>query len=201
MKNFDWCVYTYKHRRAFVYVVNRLIKDPVLKTEMLKRARVHDMDKMLLYLFWDQDRSQRYHVEHVSHHLESGRPQSRYDMVETVIDYECAPYTKPDKPLNAYDFVCKLLDMEILDREKADQLLDIMHEFGIDFSYTVLDDREGMEYVHALGEVTEEMILMEVLQYVRENPDSLLPLLDERTPGFEKWPEKQDEALPAEGQE
>lgn len=179
MKNFDWCVYTYKHRRAFVYVVNRLIHDPELKAEMLRRARIHDMDKMLLYLFWDQQRSQRYHVEHSAHHLECGSPQTWYDMVETVIDYECAPYTKPDKPLNAYDFVHKLLDMGILEQEKADQLLAIMHELGIDFSDTVMNDREGLDYIQAIGEVTEEMILREVLQYVSENPDSLRPLAEE----------------------
>lgn len=179
MKNFDWCVYTYKHRRAFVYVVNRLVKDPQLKAEMMRRAKVHDMDKMLLYLFWDQNRSQKYHVAHASHHLESGREQSYYDMVETVIDYECAPYTKPDKPLNAYDFVCRLADMGILGKDKADQLIEIMHELGIDSSFTVTEDREGLAYIHEIGEVTEEMILLEVLQYVNENPDSLQPLKEE----------------------
>ena len=54
MKNLDWNIYTYRHRRAFAYCVSRLIHDPVLKQEMLKRAEVHDMDKMLMYLFLDQ---------------------------------------------------------------------------------------------------------------------------------------------------
>lgn len=178
MKNFDWCVYTYLHRRAFAYVADRLIRDAGLREEMARRAKVHDMDKLLLYLFWDQDRSQRYHVEHAPHHLENGREQSYYDMVETVIDYECAPYTKPDKPLNAYDFVRWLTQEGLLGAEKAGQLTDVMHELGIDRSGTVEGDAEGLAYIRGLGEVTEEMILLEVLRYVRDNPDSLQPLED-----------------------
>lgn len=179
IKNFQWCVYTYQHRRAFTYVVNRRITDPLLREEMLARAKVHDMDKMLLYLFWDQYTSQKYHVNHTAHHLESGIKQSYLDMVETVIDYECAPYTKPDKPLNAYAFTCKLVEDRYLDPEKAAPLFAIMKDLGIDSPDTVRLDLEGRERMQSLETVTEEEILLEVFRYVRENPDSLKPLEQE----------------------
>ena len=102
MKNFNWCIYTYRHRRAFEYCVNKLIHDPDLKEEMLKRAKIHDMDKMVMYLFLEQKEAQKIHMMHQPHHLENSLPRTYEDLVETIIDYECAPYTKPDKPLNAY---------------------------------------------------------------------------------------------------
>lgn len=169
INNFDWCVYTYRHRRAFVYVVDRLIQDSELKEEMLRRAKVHDMDKMLMYLFLDQHESQNRHVEQQPHHLECQKDKTYYDLVETVIDYECAPYTKPDKPLNAYDFTNKLLEMKLITQETANSLIAIMHDFGIDSSYDTTKDVDGMNYVRQLGDVTQEMILKEVLQYLEDN--------------------------------
>lgn len=169
MKNFDWCVYTYKHRRAFRYILEKLIDEPVLKAQMRERAKVHDMDKMLMYLFLDQYMSQKEHVRTKPHHLESGLGNTYLDLVETVIDYECAPYTKPDKPLNAFDFTNKLLKMGLIEKGLAEKLIAIMKEFGIASSYLVTDDKEGMEYMQQIGKITEEMILMEVIDYIQNN--------------------------------
>ena len=107
MKNYEWCVYTYKHRRAFEYVAKRLIKDDVLLEKILERGKMHDLDKQLLYLFLEWDDCVQYHITHRSHHPESGGNKTYEDYVEMVIDYECSPYTKPDKPLNAYDTLYK----------------------------------------------------------------------------------------------
>ncbi|MBR2845865.1 MAG: hypothetical protein IKF00_11705 [Solobacterium sp.] len=174
MKNLDWNIYTYRHRRAFAYCVSRLIHDPVLKQEMLKRAEVHDMDKMLMYLFLDQHTAQLLHVQRQPHHLENSLPRSYEDLVETVIDYECAPYTKQDKPLNAYDFVLKLHGMHLLNDETMNSLMSIMRELNIDHSGTVSEDTEGLAYIAGLGEVTEEMVLEEILTYIRNHPDNEL---------------------------
>ena len=114
MKNLNWCIYTYRHRRAFEYCVNKLIHESDLKEEMLKRAKIHDMDKMVMYLFLEQKEAQKIHMMHQPHHLENSLPRTYEDLVETIIDYECAPYTKPDKPLNAYDFTNLLMQMKVL---------------------------------------------------------------------------------------
>ena len=123
MKNLNWCIYTYRHRRAFEYCVNKLIHNPDLKEEMLRRAKVHDMDKMVMYLFLEQKEAQKIHMMHQPHHLENNLPKTYEDLVETVIDYECAPYTKPDKPLNAYDFTNLLMQMKALDEKTGANLI------------------------------------------------------------------------------
>ena len=167
MKNWEWLQYTYRHRQAFVYCARKLVRDPDLRAEMLARARVHDMDKMVMYLFLDQQTAQRVHVETQPHHLENQLPRTREDLVETVLDYECAPYTKPDKPLNAWDFVQKLEAMDLLDQQTADALKAIMADLGIDRSGTVSEDREGLQYMEARREVTEAMVMDEITRYVR----------------------------------
>ncbi|MDD6154181.1 MAG: hypothetical protein PUB39_01220 [Eubacteriales bacterium] len=174
MKNLEWNIYTYKHRRAFKYTVEKLIHEPKLREEMLKRAEVHDMDKMVLYLFYDQHTAQMMHVKSQPHHLENNKPKSYEDLVETVIDYECAPYTKPDKPWNAYDFITLLYSMRLLDEEIKDRLMAITAELGIDRSGTSSNDLEGMKYIESLGEITEDMIYDEILKYVNNYPDNEL---------------------------
>ena len=94
MKNLNWCIYTYRHRRAFEYCVNKLIHDPDLKEEMLKRARIHDMDKMVMYLFLEQKEAQKIHMMHQPHHLENSLPRTYEDLVETIIDADESPGRK-----------------------------------------------------------------------------------------------------------
>ena len=174
MKNMQWCIYTYRHRKAFEYCVRKLIKEPALRDEMLRRARIHDMDKMIMYLFLDQKEAQEIHVKTKPHHLENQLPRTYEDYVETVIDYECAPYTKPDKPLNACDFTKLLLDRKVLDEETGEKLIGIMEKLGIANSDSYTDDAEGQAYISGLPEVTEEMIYEEILCYVNDNPDNEL---------------------------
>ncbi|MBR2706660.1 MAG: hypothetical protein IKE74_05380 [Mogibacterium sp.] len=177
MKNLKWCIYTYRHRKAFEYCVRRYIHEPVLREEMLMRAAVHDMDKMTMYLFMDQKEAQEMHVDTQPHHLENDLPRTYEDLVETVIDYECAPYTKPDKPLNAFDFTNLLMDRKILDEETGNRLISIMEELGIAGSTTYGDDEEGQKYISSLEDVTEEMIYEEILTYINEHPDNALNMI------------------------
>lgn len=172
MKNLKWCIYTYKHRKAFEYCVRKYIREPALREEMLRRAEVHDMDKMVMYQHMDQKAAQEMHSKSQPHHLENDLPRTYEDYVETVIDYECAPYTKPDKPLNAYDFTCLLMDWKALDEETGNKLISIMEELGIANSTSYADDEEGQRYIGGLGEITEEMIEEEISKYLRENPNA-----------------------------
>ena len=166
VKNLEWCIYTYRHRRAFEYCAEKLIRDPALRAEMLKRAKVHDMDKMVMYLFLDQKKAQELHTATQPHHLENSLERSYEDLVQTVIDYECAPYTKPDKPLNAYDFARMLMDLKAMDEKTGGELISVMEQLGIARTGTVEEDIEGREYINSIGEVTEEMIYEEILRYV-----------------------------------
>ena len=177
MRNLEWCIYTYRHRKAFEYCVRRYISEPALREEMLKRAAVHDMDKMLMYLFMDQKAAQEVHTKTQPHHLENDLPRTYEDYVETVIDYECAPYTKPEKPLNAYDFTHFLMGRKILDTETGARLISIMKELGIDNSETYTEDIEGQKYISSFGDVTEEMLQEELLEYVRNDPGNALRII------------------------
>ena len=166
MKNLNWCIYTYRHRRAFEYCVNKLIHDPDLKEEMLKRAKIHDMDKMVMYLFLEQKEAQKIHMMHQPHHLENSLPRTYEDLVETIIDYECAPYTKPDKPLNAYDFTNLLMQMKVLDGKTGANLISIMEDLGIASSASNQGDKEGYAYMEQFAVVTEDMIREEIQTYI-----------------------------------
>ena len=70
----------------------------------------------------------------------------------------------PDKPLNAFDTINKFnpKDKEIL--------LSILHNMGLDYSYTVTNDEIGMKYIQKIKDVTEEDILRELLSYISKNP-------------------------------
>lgn len=181
MKNLDWCVYTYKHRIAFRHVVKKLCREPEVYSEMMKRADVHDMDKMLMYQFLDQNTAQLHHVRTKPHHLESGLGKSDMDLLETVIDYECAPYTKPDKPLNAYDFTLKLMDMNVLDRTRGDRLISIMHRLGIDRSCSITETDEWKSFTQSLPVITEDMIKLQLVKYINENECPEIKFIEEQT--------------------
>ena len=161
----------------FEYCVRKYIQEPGLREEMLRRAAVHDMDKMIMYLFMDQKSAQEMHVKTQPHHLENDLPRTYEDYVETVIDYECAPYTKPDKPLNAYDFTHLLMDWKALDEETGNKLISIMEEIGIANSTSFFDDEEGQKYINSLEKGTEEMIYEEILTYINEHPDNALNMI------------------------
>lgn len=188
MRNHEWCIYTYRHRKMFAYIAEKLIKNETHKAAILERAKWHDVDKLLMYLLLDQDVSQKHHVEIRKHHLEYkadpvtniATEKCYIDYLETVIDYECSPYTKPDKPLNAYDFLKKLQSMELVDDNTANILYDIMHELGIDRSYSVLEDKEGMAYAESLNDISDLDVLNEVLEYLRAGMDDVYPWIEEQ---------------------
>ena len=62
-----------------------------------------------------------------------------------------------------------------------------MHEFEIDSSYDVTKEKQCIDFLNSLPEVTEEMILLEIMEYVRTNPVEELAyvnsfILAEKTP-------------------
>lgn len=133
---------------------------------MLKRATIHDMDKMTLYPFFEKDVASAYHRATAPHHIRNTIPKSYYDKVEAIIDYECAGYTKPDKPKNAYDTIHMFLEKGSISEEVGEELLSVCKDLGIASSYLVTEDKEGLEEMKKYDEVSEEMILAEIINYV-----------------------------------
>lgn len=87
--------YTLKHKKAFLDVEKQLTGKNSI------RGYLHDTDKLFLYLFVKPDSKwvSKIHRKYSRHHSE--RARKRQDYIQMVIDWECARYTKPDKPLNA----------------------------------------------------------------------------------------------------
>ena len=166
MKNFDFCVYTYKHRKALEYLVHKLIKDADTKTEMLKRIKIHDMDKMTMYQFLEKEEASKIHRNTTYHHMTNILPKSKFDYIEAILDYESAGYTKPDKPLNAYDTINRFKKDKTLSQETIKELRKVLVELDINSSYSVTDDTEGMKYLESFSNITEEDIKNELITYI-----------------------------------
>lgn len=125
-KDFIQCEkYTWRHKLAFLKVERELLGSNTF------RGYVHDLDK-LVYLYpaafiigRDKKWAHNKHRQHRRHHTESPHTKTRQDYIEMIIDWECARFTKPDKPLNAFDTMNKFYP------ELKPHLTPIMHELGL----------------------------------------------------------------------
>lgn len=111
--------YTLEHRKAFKKVEKELLGHNTW------RSIVHDIDKVILYNFWEHKKVKEFHRKHARHHVENDIKKTRADYIEMIIDWECARYTKPDKPLNAYDTLYKIYP------EVEEKVLPILKELNI----------------------------------------------------------------------
>lgn len=67
------------------------------------KYKFHDVDKLIMYSLFPwlgTKRINKIHRKYAKHHLIAGKKNMHFD--EAIIDWESARYTKPDKPLNAY---------------------------------------------------------------------------------------------------
>lgn len=103
--------YTFKHYIAFMKVQWDILG--------YLEYKFHDWDKLLMFIFLPflgRRRINQWHQKHSKHHptytigknLEVRlKTEDKVDWFEAIIDWECARYTKPDKPLDAYDTLIK----------------------------------------------------------------------------------------------
>ena len=112
--------YTIQHRKAFRKVEKELFGKVSL------RGYLHDLDKVILYPFLGKELTGKLHRKYSKHHHIKAKTLS--DFQQMVVDWECARYTKPDKPLNAYDTLYKFYP------KLEPQILLILQKLGIDKS-------------------------------------------------------------------
>jgi hypothetical protein len=92
--------YIIRHKIAFLKIEKKLTGKISLA------GLLHDLDKIFLHmLFLSEDTIRKIHRENSSHHVENRK--NKIDYIQMIIDCECARYTKPDKPLNAYETFSK----------------------------------------------------------------------------------------------
>ena len=120
MKNREYIEYTYKHRKIVIYLANKYVKEN--KEETMNQIEFHDLDKLYMYLFYNKKDVSNVHRQLSSHH-DNSIEKTDADYVEMVLDWESARYTKPDKPLNAYDTLYKYYP------EMKEKILPILKKF------------------------------------------------------------------------
>lgn len=101
--------YTAEHRKAFRKMEKKLFG----KTTF--RGCMHDFDKLIMYPFLGVKLTNKIHRKLSRHH--PNRAHTFMDYCQMIVDWECARFTKPDKPLNAYSTLYKYnpeLEGEIL---------------------------------------------------------------------------------------
>lgn len=152
MKNFEHIKYTFKHRRIVMLLAEKYFKD---NHELLEQVRVHDLDKMYMYLFYNKKDVSNIHRDKVVHH-ENDLEKSELDYIEMVLDWESARYTKPDKPLNAYDTLVNYYP------GMTDVILPILEVMGIAESGLEMDI-DILEEAKKLDNVSEEDIVSELI--------------------------------------
>lgn len=111
--------YTLEHRKAFRKIEKELLGHNTW------RSIIHDIDKVILYNIWPHKKVKSFHRKMARHHVENNIKKNRNDYIEMIIDWECARFTKPDKPLNAYD------TLYIWYPELEKEILPILEEFNI----------------------------------------------------------------------
>jgi len=93
--------YIVKHKIAFLKVEKQLLGKNTLA------GFLHDTDKILLLLLTplSKKRISKLHRKFAKHHI--NKNSSIYYIKQAIIDWECARYTKPDKPLTARETLDK----------------------------------------------------------------------------------------------
>lgn len=76
-----------------------------------------------MYLFMDSKKTHNIHRQKSRHHELQASTHSDY--VQMVIDWECARFTKPDKPLNARETLAKFYP------HLTDKVLPVIEELGL----------------------------------------------------------------------
>lgn len=117
MDRFEKVKYTLEHRKAFRKIEKQLFGKNTF------RSLFHDLDKVILYPILGVEKTRYLHRKYSRHHL---RAHTYKDFCQQVIDWESCRYTKPDKPLNAYETLYKYFP------EREDEILPILKMLGID---------------------------------------------------------------------
>lgn len=117
IKNIDRIKYTLAHRKAFRKVEKELLGYNTF------RSLFHDLDKVFLYALFEYKKVHNFHRKYTRHH--SIKARTHADFVQMVVDWECARYTKPDKPLNARDTLYAFYP------ELEDKVLPVLLELGL----------------------------------------------------------------------
>lgn len=156
MRNREYIDYTYKHRKVVKLLAEKYFGG---NEDLLAQVELHDLDKLFTYLFYDKKVASKLHREQNPHHANEVE-KTDLDYIEMVLDWESARYTKPDKPLNAYDTLYAYYP------EMEEVILPILQEMGIAETNTPMEE-DILMATQAIGEPTESDIEKELTKGVK----------------------------------
>lgn len=155
MNNIEHIKYTYKHRKIVMLLAQKYFSDNL---ELLEQIKYHDLDKLFMYLFYNKSDVSKIHRTLVAHH-ENEIEKTNLDYIEMVLDWESARYTKPDKPLNAYDTLCNYYP------NMKDKILPILKTIGLDKPNLPME-KDILDFTNSLNNVSLEELTEELKKYI-----------------------------------
>lgn len=134
-------IYTLNHKQAF------LALNLIFSGMYYSDAILHDTDKLVLYEVLPKSEASRIHKKYAPHHIANSR--NSMDLEQCIIDYECARFTKPDKPLNAYDTIFKYFPNNYKKLEPTLIKLGINSSRNTDFDFTKWNhlNNDSIQYI------------------------------------------------------
>jgi hypothetical protein len=108
--------YTILHKKAYKKIEKQLLGKNTL------RGYLHDLDKIFMLIFLPRELVHKIHRKFSRHH---NRARNRKDYIDMVIDWECARFTKADKPLTAVETLYAYFP------EKEKDILPLLKEFKL----------------------------------------------------------------------
>lgn len=155
MLNYNQVKYSLMHRDVVRLLASKYISDE----EFWKRVEYHDMDKVLLYMQESIISAHSKHLEYLPHHLESDIVKTKDDYTETIIDWDSARYTKPDKLLNAYQTLKNLYP------SFYEEMIPVLRELNLDHEDEPIDEK--ILNIVLTKNYDELTCLREIAQYVK----------------------------------
>lgn len=165
MRNAEALRYSFEHRQAIAYVAQKRFGDDPMFPMLEKEIRFHDLDKMYLYTLVDKKSASAYHKATSHHHLENNHKMSKLELMEAICDWECAAYTKPDKPNNAFDAIKRLKP------NHSGEMLTMLANYGMAYSYDISCDDDDWISWDGRREASEANIMKEIELYKETFPD------------------------------
>ncbi len=117
-KSYKHIPYTFKHWKMVLKLEKKYIG--------YYKYPFHDLDKLFMYIFFPYLGTkiiQKIHTKFANHHLRKYKKHMNFD--EAILDWESARFTKPDKPLDAWDTYQKYFT------EFSNELLPIFEKFNL----------------------------------------------------------------------
>lgn len=163
--------YTLQHKIAIMALFYEY------KGYVSKRILLHDTEKLALYTIMGTKEAHHLHRNYSIHHRENfssaDAEMLETAMTEALFDYECARYTKPDKPLNAYSTIINYFPNDYLAMEPLLKKYQLSSPENVDCKFEKWDivSRIYMQMFEKINTKAIEM-LKEVLSH--ERPEDVL---------------------------